>query len=49
MAELKKCTNCDYSVISEEGIYCDWVHRWVGRSSETTCVIKENAEVKDAE
>lgn len=48
MAELKKCVNCDCSNIFEDGIYCDLVNRFVGRSSETTCVIKENAEDKDA-
>lgn len=47
MTDNKKCVNCDYSCVYEDGVYCDLINRWVGRSSETTCVIKENVEEKD--
>lgn len=40
MNEVKKCVNCDYSEIYEDGIYCTSLKRWVGRSSETSCVEK---------
>ena len=39
--ELKKCEKCEYSFIGEEGIYCERLNKWVGRSSEQKCVIEK--------
>lgn len=40
--ELKKCAKCEDSFIGEEGIYCERLDRWVGRSSEQSCVIEKS-------
>lgn len=38
---MKKCVNCDDALITEEGIYCEILNKWVSRSSEQTCVIEK--------
>ena len=40
--EVKKCAKCEDSFIGEEGIYCERLDRWVGRSSEQICVIDKS-------
>lgn len=45
------CTQCSSSEISEEGIYCKVLNRWVGRGSEQHCVIEtlEHSTDKDTQ